>query len=114
MIALSFFPHRKDYCLQGFQFDTILGAAIHLPHSLGDLFSPAAFTICIQWLLFQVLLDRILPGKVRHHHLVFCSPLLHCPHDSMLRAGLRAGLIEGKINEQKNEMKKRKTELKST
>lgn len=75
MIPLSISPHRKDYCLQGFQFDTILGAAIHLPDSLADFFSPAAFTICVQWFLFQVLLDRILQGEVSHHHLLFAGQL---------------------------------------
>ncbi|CAM9348452.1 unnamed protein product [Pylaiella littoralis] len=53
----------EDYCLQGLQFDTLGGALEQLPNSLGDLFSPVAFTICFQWLLLQVLLDRILPGK---------------------------------------------------
>ncbi|CAM9130090.1 unnamed protein product [Hapterophycus canaliculatus] len=53
----------KDYCLQGLQFNTLAGAVEQLPSSWGDLFSPVAFTICLQWLLFQVLLDRVLPGK---------------------------------------------------
>lgn len=51
--------------MQGFRFDTLGGAFERLPRSLDDLFSPVAFTICLQWLLFQILLDRILPGKVR-------------------------------------------------
>lgn len=57
--------YREKYCLQGFRFDTLGGALEHLPSSLGDLFSPVAFTICLQWLLFQIVLDRVLPGKVR-------------------------------------------------
>lgn len=55
---------RQDYCLQGLQFGTLGGGLERLPDSLGDLFSPVAFTICLQWLLVQVLLDRVLPGKV--------------------------------------------------
>lgn len=55
---------RKDYCLQGYRFDTLGDALAQLPESLGDLFTPTAFKICIQWLFFQVLLDRVLPGKV--------------------------------------------------
>lgn len=54
----------KEYCLQGLRFDTLGGALEQLPDSLGDLFSPVAFTIVSQWLLFQILLDRVLPGKV--------------------------------------------------
>ncbi|CAM9605547.1 unnamed protein product [Ectocarpus sp. 6 AP-2014] len=53
----------KEYCLQGLRFDTLGGALEQLPDSLGDLFSPVAFTIVSQWLLFQILLDRVLPGK---------------------------------------------------
>lgn len=55
---------RKDYCLKGFQFDSLSDVLAQLPESLDDLFTPTAFKICIQWLLFQVLLDRVLPGKV--------------------------------------------------
>lgn len=55
---------REDYCLQGLQFDTLGGALERLPPRLADLFSPVAFTICLQWLLLQVLLDRVLPGQV--------------------------------------------------
>lgn len=39
--------------------------AANVPNNLADLFSPVAFKIYIQWLLFQVLLNRILPGKVK-------------------------------------------------
>lgn len=62
--ALLLDVSRKDYCLQGLQFDTLGGALKQLPDRFGDLFSPAAFTICVQWLLLQVMLDRLLPGKV--------------------------------------------------
>lgn len=56
-------PFRREYCLQGLRFDTIGGASVHLPGNLNDLFSFDAFKICLQWIMAQVLLDRVLPGK---------------------------------------------------
>lgn len=56
-------PFRQEYCLEGLRFDTIGGASAHLPGNLSDLFSFDAFKICLQWIMAQVLLDRVLPGK---------------------------------------------------
>lgn len=50
--------------MRGLRFDTVGDVVANLPSSVSDLFVPAAFTICIRWLLVQVLMDRVLPAKV--------------------------------------------------
>ncbi|CAM9900766.1 unnamed protein product [Discosporangium mesarthrocarpum] len=63
VLALFFFC-RKEYCLWGLQFNTLGDALNGLPGSPLGLFKPMAFYVCIGWLFFQVLLDRLLPGEI--------------------------------------------------
>lgn len=56
---------REEFCLRGLQVHSLGEVTRNLPSSAGDLFVPTAFTICLQWLLVQVFLDRVLPGKVK-------------------------------------------------
>lgn len=51
--------------MRGLQIHSLGEVTRNFPPSAGDLFVPAAFTICLQWLLVQVFLDRVLPGKVK-------------------------------------------------
>ena len=61
---LLYFLCNKDVCLTNpFRFAWGSWFTSHLPHSISELYSTEAMYMYVGWMLFHVLLERVLPGE---------------------------------------------------
>ena len=64
VIFLLYFLCNKDVCLANpFRFDWSTWFFKQLPHSISELYSTEAMLMYVGWMIFHVLLERILPGE---------------------------------------------------
>ena len=64
VIFLLYFLCNKDVCLNNpFRFAWGTWFTRHLPHSISELYTNEAMYMYVGWMIFHVLLERILPGE---------------------------------------------------